>query len=301
MKVHFLGCGSALPTMQHNNAAQVVETEGHLFLIDCGEGTQIWLRRSKIAFSRLQAVFISHLHGDHLFGLIGLISSFCLLDRKTPLHIYAPSELEDFLYMQIKMFCRNMSYEVVFHAIDTTQQAVIFDSDAVSVSSLPLNHKVPCSGFIFTEKQRLPHINRVMADFYHVPHYKMNDIKHGEDFITSDGEAVPYTRLTTPAAPARSYAYCSDTKYMPELHRSLAGVNVLYHEATYAGDMADKAEKYFHSTAGEAAQVAKAAQVERLYLGHYSQRYTDKSVLLNEAKAIFPSTFLSEERMVITV
>lgn len=297
MNVTILGCGSALPTMHHNNAAQVVEVDGHLYLIDCGEGTQIWLRRSKIAFSRIDAIFISHIHGDHVFGLIGLISSFNLLDRKKPLHIYAAKELESLLFTQIKMFCRDMAYEIVFHAVDATRQSVIFEDEKVTVKTVILQHRMPTTGFIFSEKQKQPHIRREMIDFYKIPNWKINAIKNGEDFVTDDGEVIPYTRLTTPAEKPRSYAYCSDTKYIPSLHEQLQGVNVLYHEATYANDRADMAGKYFHSTAEEAAKVARECKVEKLYIGHYSQRYNDEKVLLNEAKQIFENTFLTKENM----
>ncbi|MCF0120878.1 MAG: MBL fold metallo-hydrolase, partial [Oscillospiraceae bacterium] len=212
MKITILGCGSALPTMHHNNAAQVVEVDGHLYLIDCGEGTQIWLRRSRLAFSRLSAVFISHIHGDHVLGLMGLISSFNLLGREKPLDVYGPKELERMLYAQIQMFCRNMGYEVRYHAVDTTRTFIIYRDEKVEVSTLPLSHRMPCSGFIFRENQRLPHIRREMIDFYNIPHWKINDIKNGGDFVTAEGETVPFTRLTLPAEPPRAYAYCSDTR-----------------------------------------------------------------------------------------
>lgn len=301
MKVTVIGCGSALPTLHHNNAAQVVEVDGHLYLIDCGEGTQVWLRRSKFAFSRISAIFITHIHGDHVFGLIGLISSFNLLDRDKPLHVFAPKELEEFLDLQIKMFCRDMGYEVIFHAVDTTKKQVIYEDEKVTVKSLPLNHRMPCSGFIFSEKQKLPHINREMVDFYKVPNYKLNDIKKGLDFVAEDGEIVPFTRLTTPAEKPKSYAYCSDTKYIPDLYKQLEEVDVLYHEATYANDRKEQAAKYYHSTAEEAAMVARDAKVSRLYIGHYSQRYNDEKLLLEEARKVFPETYLTNENMEISV
>lgn len=301
MKVTVIGCGSALPTLHHNNAAQVVEVDGHLYLIDCGEGTQVWLRRSKLAFSRISAIFITHIHGDHVFGLIGLISSFNLLDRDKPLHVFAPKELEEFLDLQIKMFCRDMGYEVIFHAVDTTKKQVIYEDEKVTVKSLPLNHRMPCSGFIFSEKQKLPHINREMVDFYKVPNYKLNDIKNGLDFVAEDGEIVPFTRLTTPAEKPKSYAYCSDTKYIPDLYKQLEEVDVLYHEATYANDRKEQAAKYYHSTAEEAAMVARDANVSRLYIGHYSQRYNDEKLLLEEARKVFPETYLTNENMEISV
>lgn len=301
MKITILGCGSAVPTMHHNNAAQVVDVDGHLYLIDCGEGTQVWLRRSKIAFSRISAVFITHLHGDHVLGLIGLLSTFNLLDRNKPLDVFAPQELEEMLAMQIKMFCRDICYEVIFHAVDTTRKTIIYNDEKVEVSSLPLSHRMPCSGFIFQEQPKLPHLRRDMIDFYKIPAWRLNSIKNGSDFVTEDGEIIPSTRLTTPAAKPRAYAYCSDTKYLPRLHEQLKGVNVLYHEATYAQDKAESAAKYFHSTAREAAMVARDAEVERLYIGHYSQRYNDEEILLKEAKEVFQNTYLTNEKMEIIV
>ena len=298
-KIHILGCGSATPTMRHLPSSQVVEIRGKLFMIDCAEGTQLQLRRTRIPFTKLQAVFISHIHGDHCLGLIGMISTFGLLGRTAPLHVYAPAELEAMLFSQIRLFCHDLGYDVIFHAVDTTVHATVFDDRSLSVETIPLKHRVPCSGYLFREKPSLPHIRRDMIDFYQIPLSQINNIKAGADWTTPDGTLIENSRLVTPAEPPRSYAYCSDTAYLPNLHEMLKGVTTLYHEATYAEDMIDNAVKYCHSTARQAAMVAKAAGVSRLLLGHYSSRYTNEEILLNEAREIFSNSFLTNELQVI--
>lgn len=300
-KIHILGCGSALPTLQHNASSQVVEIRGKMFMVDCAEGTQTQLRRSKINFQRLQAVFISHLHGDHCFGLIGMISTFGLMGRTTPLSIYGPKELGPVLDMLITTFCDRLSFEVVFHPVDTKTRNVVYEDRSLTVETIPLQHRVPCAGYLFREKPTLPHIRRDMIDFYGIPFSQINNIKAGADWVTEDGETIANARLVTPADKPRSYAYCSDTRYVPDLWKVVEGVDVLYHESTYASDYADRARMYFHSTAKEAAEVAKAAHVGKLLLGHYSARYNDESKILKEARAVFPNSFLTKEGMAVSV
>ena len=297
-KIHILGCGSALPTTRHYASSQVVELRGKQFLVDCGEGTQMQLRRSRIRFTKIGAVFISHLHGDHCFGLMGIISSFGLLGRTAPLHVYAPEELGPMLEAQLRLFCQHLDYEVTFHAVDTTCQQVIYEDRSLTVETVPLEHRMPCCGYLFREKQPLPHIRRDMIDFYQVPISPINNIKAGADWITPDGELVENSRLVTPADTPRSYAYCSDTRYIPTLHERLQGVNTLFHESTYGEDNLLRAEKYYHSTARQAALVARDAGVSKLLLGHYSSRYEDENVLLQEAREVFPNTFLTDEQLV---
>lgn len=298
-KIHILGCGSATPTLHHFPSSQIVEVRGKLFMIDCAEGTQLQLRKLRVPFTKIQAIFISHIHGDHCFGLIGMISTFGLLGRTAPLHVYAPKALEKMLEMQIQMFCNDLGYEVVFHAVDTKENKVIYDDRSLTVETVPLCHRVPCAGYIFREKPTLPHIRRDMIDFYQIPLSQINNIKAGADWTTPDGTLIENSRLVTPAEPPRSYAYCSDTAYLPNLHEMLKGVTTLYHESTYAEDMIDNAVKYCHSTARQAAMVAKAAGVSRLLLGHYSSRYTNEEILLNEAREIFSNSFLTNELQVI--
>ena len=218
-RVHILGCGSALPTLQHNASAQVVEIREKLFMIDCGEGTQVQLRRSRIRFTKISAVFISHLHGDHCLGLIGMISTFGMLGRTATLHIYAPAQLEDILHQQIALFCSGLEYKVEFHAVDTTKNQVIYEDRSLEVVSLPLKHRMPCCGFLFREKPTRPHIKRDMIDYYQIPVSQIDNIKAGADWVNADGEVISNSRLTTPADAPRSYAYCSDTRYIPSLHK----------------------------------------------------------------------------------
>lgn len=300
-KVHILGCGSALPTLQHYASSQIVEFRDKCFMIDCGEGTQMQVRHTHIHFSKIQAVFISHIHGDHCFGLIGMISTFGMLGRTVPLHIYAPAELESILNAQVELFCTGLEYNIVFHAVDTAERTVIYEDRSLIVETIPLEHRVPCCGFIFREKPALPHIRRDMIDFYNIPISQINNIKAGAGWTTPDGDFVPHERLTVPADAPLSYAYCSDTRYLPHLHELIRGVSTLYHESTYAEDNIEKARIYHHSTAAQAAMVARDANVGKLLLGHYSSRYRDESVLLDEAKAIFPNSYLTNEKLVFDV
>ena len=294
-KVHILGCGSALPTLQHNASSQIVELREKLFMIDCGEGTQIQLRRSRIHFSKIIAVFISHLHGDHCFGLPGMISTFGMTGRTAPLHIYAPAAFEPILDQTLSFFCQGLEFKVVFHAVDTTQNKVVYEDRSLTVETIPLQHRIDCCGFLFREKPILPHIRRDMIDFYKIPISQINNIKAGADWVTAEGEVIANSRLTTPAEPARSYAYCSDTRYIKTLHELVKGVSTLYHESTYSAEDAERARLYWHSTSQDAARVARDASVGKLLLGHFSARYNNESQLLEEAKEIFPNSYLTRE------
>lgn len=300
-RVHILGCGSALPTLHHNASAQVVEVRGKLFLIDCGEGTQVQLRRSRLRFTKISAVFITHLHGDHCFGLIGMLSTFGLLGRTARLAIYAPVALEAMLKQQMQLFCHDFDYEVDFHAVDTTQQQVVYEDRSLTVETIPLEHRMPCCGYLFREKHSLPHIRRDMIDFYQIPVSQINNIKAGADWTTPDGEVVKNERLVEPADPVRSYAYCSDTRYIPTLYERIKGVSTLYHESTYGEDNLLMAQKYYHSTARQAALVAREAGVGQLLLGHYSSRYEDEQLLLREAQKVFENTRLTDENAIFDV
>lgn len=296
-KIHILGCGSALPTLQHNASSQIVEIRGKMFMVDCAEGTQIQLRRSKINFQRIQAVFISHMHGDHCFGLIGMISTFGLMGRTAPLAVYGPKALGPVLDMLLKTFCNDYSFSVTFHPVETTENKVVYEDRSLTVETVPLQHRIPCCGYLFREKPTLPHIRRDMIDYYQIPYSQINNIKAGADWTTSEGDVIPNSRLVTPADEPRSYAYCSDTRYIPDLWKTVEGVSTLYHESTYASDYEDRAKMYFHSTSQQAAMVARDAHVGKLLLGHYSARYNDESKLLEEARAIFPNTYLTNEGM----
>ena len=294
-KVHILGCGSALPTLQHNASSQIVELREKLFMIDCGEGTQMQLRRLRIHFSKIIAVFISHLHGDHCFGLPGMISTFGMTGRTAPLHIYAPAAFEPILEQTLSFFCQGLEFKVVFHAVDTTQNKVVYEDRSLTVETIPLQHRIDCCGYLFREKPILPHIRRDMIDFYKIPISQINNIKAGADWVTPEGEVIANSRLTTPAEPARSYAYCSDTRYIKTLHELVKGVSTLYHESTYSAEDAERARLYWHSTSQDAAKVARDASVGKLLLGHFSARYNNESQLLEEAKEIFPNSYLTRE------
>lgn len=298
-EVHILGCGSALPTTRHFPTSQVVNIREKLFMIDCGEGAQMQLRRSRLKFSRLSHIFISHLHGDHCFGLIGLISTFALLGRTATLHIYAHPELERLMRPWLDFFCHGIDFDVEFHAIDTQKAEVIYEDRSVTVSTIPLKHRVPCCGFLFAEKRTPDHIIREMVDFYQVPVYELNRIKNGGDYITPEGELIPHNRLTTPSEPPCRYAYCSDTTYLPENIPLLQGVDLLFHEATFGNDNEARARETYHTTARQAATLARETQAKQLLIGHFSARYEDESILLKEAKEIFPHTLLAKENMCI--
>lgn len=300
-EVNILGCGSALPTTRHFASSQVVNIREKLFMIDCGEGAQLQLRRSKLKFSRLNHIFISHLHGDHCFGLMGLISTFGLLGRTATLHIYAHKELEKLLAPQLEFFCKGMSYSVEFHAIDPTKAAVIYDDRSVTISTIPLKHRIPTCGFLFQEKQTPNHIIRDIVDFYKIPVFELNRIKNGEDYVTPDGTVVPNHRLTTPSDPVRSYAYCSDTICLKSIIPLIKGVNLLFHEGTFAQADAARAKETFHTTAMQAAEIARDAEVKQLLIGHFSARYEDESILLKEAQSIYPNTLLAKENLNITI
>ena len=301
-RIHILGCGSALPTLRHLPSMQVVECRGKLFMVDCGEGAQLQLRRSGLSFERLGHIFISHIHGDHCFGLIGIISTFGLLGRTATLHIHAPKELGPMLQAQLDLFFNyDIGYQVEFHAVDTTKQQVIYEDRSLTIETIPLEHRMPCAGFLFREKPSLPHIRRDMIDMYGIPVSQINNIKAGQGYTLPDGTLIPHEKLVMPADKPRSYAYCSDTRYIPTLHQRIKGVNTLYHESTYAEDKEESAVKYCHSTAQQAAQVARDAKAGKLLLGHYSARYADESILQNEARAVFPDSFLTNEMQVIDV
>ena len=300
-EVNILGCGSALPTTRHFSSSQVVNIREKLFMVDCGEGAQLQLRRSKLKFTRLNHIFISHLHGDHCFGLLGLISTFGLLGRTATLHIYAHPELERLLTPHLEFFCKGMTYDVAFHSIDPSKAEVIYEDRSVTISTIPLKHRIPSCGFLFQEKKTPNHIIREMVDFYKVPVFELNRIKNGEDYVTPDGTVVPNHRLTTPSDEPRSYAYCSDTICLPNIVEQIKGVDLLFHEATFLQADAARAKETFHTTAQQAAEIANNAMAKQLAIGHFSARYEDESLLLEEAQQIFPNTVLAKENLKITL
>ena len=300
-RVHILGCASAMPTLRHNPSSQVVEFRDKLYMVDCAEGTQLQMRRYGLSFSRVAAIFISHLHGDHCLGLVGMLSTFGMLGRKMPIQIYADAALRPVLDAQVKAFCHGLGYPVEFHPVDCGTQQPIYEDGGVVVESIPLEHRVPCCGFLFREKRGLPHIRRDMLDYHGISVSQINNIKRGADGIRPDGTAVPHCLLTTPPAEPRTYAYCSDTRYIPTLHKRIPGVGLLYHESTYADDKQASAAEYYHSTARQAATVARDAGAARLLLGHFSARYDDCGVFKEQAAEVFPDVELADEGLVFDI
>ena len=300
-ELHILGSGSALPTTRHFPTSQVVNLRDKLFMIDCGEGAQLQFRKSRLKFSRLNRIFISHLHGDHCFGLPGLISTLNLLGRTADLHIHSPKGLEELLTPMLAFFNHQMTYKIFFHAFETKEAALIYEDRSLTVTTIPLRHRMPCCGFLFAEKRRPNHIIREMVDFYQVPVYELNRIKNGADYVTPEGKTVSNNLLTRPSAPSRSYAYCSDTIYLPSIVEQIKGVDLLFHEATFANEDAPRAKETFHTTAAQAAEIARKAEVKKLLIGHFSARYEDENILLQEASAIFPDTQLAKETLCVSV
>ena len=285
-------------TPRHQPSCQVLNVRDNLMMIDCGEGSQLAVRRMKLKLMRLNHIFISHLHGDHCFGLPGLVSTMALLNRTNSLTIHTFKDGAELFGQMLDYFCRERPIEVRFNIIDTHKR-VIWEDDAMTVTSFPLVHRVPAVGFLFSEKPKLRHIIGEEVKRLGIPHYAMNSLRQGHDWLTSDGVIIPNELLTTPADHAISYAYCSDTKFSKRVIKYVEGVDWLYHEATYDESLRIKAHKRYHSTALEAATVAHEAGVKRLILGHFSKRYLDETPLLNEACTIFPNTILANEGLTI--
>ena len=299
--INILGCGSALPTTRHLATSQIVDLRDKLYMIDCGEGTQVQMRRMRVRFGRLAHIFISHLHGDHCFGLPGLISTLGMLGRTGELVVHGPKEVETYLRPVMDLFCRGMEFEVRFNPVDTRSHSLVMEDRSLSVYSIPLKHRIPTCGYLFAEKPKEAHIIREMTDFYQVPVRCMKDIKQGQDYVAPEGEVVPNSRLTRPAAPPKRYAFCSDTAYNRSIIPIIEGADLLYHEETFAECDLARAKETFHSTARQAAEIARDAHVKRLVIGHYSARYEDLSELHREAEAVFPGTILGNEGTVIPV
>ncbi|WP_372640711.1 ribonuclease Z [Ancylomarina sp.] len=297
-----LGSNSALPTSKRFPTAQVLNVLERFFLIDCGEGTQIQLKKFRVPMSRINHIFISHLHGDHFFGLIGLISTFSLQGRMSDLHIYAHSKLEKIIRFQLEILESRLSYELVFHNIFGKEVQNLFDDETLTVQSFPLKHGVmPCAGFLFKEKERPRHLKKDMLDFYRIPIRARHGIKLGDDYLTEEGELIPNAKLTLAASPPRSYAFCTDTAYFPRIVPLIEKVDLLYHEATFLKDDEKRAKSTYHSTAEQAANIAQEAGVGKLIIGHFSARFHDLSAHLYEAEQVFSNTALAEDGCVFEI
>ncbi|MCX8531351.1 ribonuclease Z [Chryseobacterium luquanense] len=288
-----LGFNSAIPTINTSPTAQLLEMEERCFLIDCGEGTQVQLRKAKARFSKINHIFISHLHGDHCFGLPGLIASFRLLGREVPLHVYGPKGIKKMLETIFTMTETHRGFEVVYHELDKDYSEKIYEDNRVEVFTIPLDHRIYCNGYLFKEKPKERHINMEEVSKYdEIETCDYHNLKAGKDFVLSDGYVLNNEILTTTPAPSVSYAFCSDTRYLESVIPIIKNVTVLYHESTFLHDLKEMADYTGHTTALEAATIAKKAEVEKLILGHFSNRYGDLTVFTDEARQIFPNTFL---------
>jgi len=301
MKLTILGCHSATPRWDANPTAQVLEVKGHVFLIDCAEGTQVQLRRFKIKFARIKHIFISHLHGDHFFGLVGLISTFRLLGRDADLHIYGPKGIKEAMLLQLKLGKSYTNYKLFFHELESTEPELVFEDDKLTITTIPLDHRVYTNGFLFQEKlgERKLDINAARSKGVDMSYY--SKIKQGFDAPDKNGTIVANKSITTDPDPAKSYAYCSDTAYYPAIVPQITNATALYHESTFLDTHHELAEKTKHSTAKEAAVIAKKANVGKLILGHYSGRYRTQEGFKNEAQEIFEATELAQDGKVFDI
>src|ERR1035437_6957213 len=286
MKLTVLGSSSALPTSGRFPSAHVLNAHERLFLIDCGEGTQMQLRKGRIRFAKINHIFISHLHGDHVFGLYGLLSTFSLMGRENPIHLYAPADYDRILRSHLADFDINLSFEIDFVPLSGNDQIKVLDDKYITVTSFPLKHRVPAFGFLFREKISDRKIIKDCIDKYQIPLVRIAAIKKGEDFITQDGTVIKNEQLTLPPSEPLSYAYCSDTKYFKRLAHFVKDVNVLYHEATFDMTKDDLAKMTGHSTTADAAKSALDANARTLIIGHFSSRYKDINPLVEEARTI---------------
>tara|TARA_B100002003_G_C14104315_1_gene531154 strand:- start:357 stop:1280 length:924 start_codon:yes stop_codon:yes gene_type:complete len=294
-KLTILGCHSAIPTIEKNPTAQLLNADERFFLIDCGEGTQIQLLRNKIKFMRINYIFISHLHGDHYFGLIGLINTMHLLGRKKELNLYAHKKLKQIIDLQFKSSNTILNFPLFFYPISTKEDEVLYEDDRIIISSFLLKHSIPTSGFLFKEKNVLRNILEDKIKEYKIPISEILKLKQGDNFITSDGREISNEEITTNNKKVHSYAFCSDTEFVEENIAKLKGISVLYHEATFMKDMKKKAKSTGHSTTIDAATLAKRTKVKKLIIGHFSKRYTNINEILKETRSIFPNTELAKD------
>lgn len=295
MKLNILGCYAATPRSFTNPTSQVLEMKNQLFLIDCGEGTQVQLRRNKIKFSKIKHIFISHLHGDHSYGLVGLISTFRLLNRESELHVYGPKGIKEIITLQLKLSNSWTNYPLYFHELTSKEPELIYEDEKLSVETIPLIHRIYTNGFLFKEKpgDRKLLINKAVEYNIDVSLYK--SLKKGKDVVSESGELIPNHLVTADPATPKTYAYCSDTAFNQKMIPQISGATVLYHESTFLEDKADLAFPTKHCTAKEAAQIAREAGVQKLILGHYSTRYSNINLFREEAATIFPEVDLADD------
>lgn len=294
-EVTILGSSSASPTYQRHPSAQIVNISERFFLIDCGEGTQIQMERYKIKYHRINRIFISHLHGDHFFGLMGLLSTMHLQGRTKELHLYAPKELKEIIDIQLLYSQTRLRYEIIYHDLNAEKSEIIYEDEHLIIETIILNHRIPCTGFLFREKRKPRKLIRDLITKYEIPVSAFTSLKMGNDYTDESGKVYKNESLTEPSKSARSYAYCSDTAYNEAILDQLKDVDLLYHEATFLDEMIDRANETFHTTAKQAGIIAKKGNVKRLLIGHFSARYKELDSLLAEARTEFPDTELALE------
>jgi len=302
LSLTILGCHSATPRINAHPTAQYLEINSRYFLIDCGEGTQRQMRKYKVGFSKINHIFISHLHGDHFFGLIGLISTFGILNREKKLCIYGPKGIKEIINLQLKYSKSRIKYELIFHELNSNKSELIYQDKKVEVYTIPLHHRIYTNGFLFKEKEKPRKLNMSMINqFEEIQICDYNNLKAGKDFLLSSGEVLKNSTLTFHPQKSLSYAYCSDTSYNEDIIEIIKGSDILYHESTFLSDKEDLASKTRHSTAKQAGEIAHKAKVKKLILGHFSSRYDDISLFKEEGKEIFPNTDIAQTGKVFSI
>lgn len=296
IEITILGCSAATPRENHAPTSQVININGNLFLIDCGEGTQTQLIKYKINFCKINYIFISHLHGDHFFGLIGLISSFHLLGRKNPVTVFSPKGLKEIIQLQLKISQTNLSYDLIFKESENTiTSEKIFETNKIEVFTIPLKHRIPTVGYLFKETTKSMSIKKELIEKYELSIDEIKSIKNGDDFISKNNVSIPNKEMTIPPEGPYSYAFCSDTVFTEDYLEIIKDTDMLYHESTFLENEIERAKKTFHCTAKQAATIAKKSNIRKLILGHFSQRYKNVDLFLQEAKEIFENTELAKD------
>jgi ribonuclease Z len=290
-----LGCGSAIPTSKRNPSAHLLNVNERFFLLDCGEGTQMQLRRNKLKMQRIESIFISHLHGDHFFGLIGLLTTMNLLGRTKELLIYTPAGLKEIIDIQLKLTGTVINYKLQYCFLQNNSPEEIVNDEKLIVTAIPLKHRIPCYGFFFSEKEKQQNIKKEYVEKYKIPYEEILKIKLGQDYATPDGKIISSSQMLLPVTHAKSFAYITDTLPLPEITEIISNTDLLYHEATFSENLKERAIKTFHSTAIQAAEIAKAANVKKLIIGHFSARYKLLDEILIEAKSVFENTVVAAE------
>ena len=301
MELTILGCYAATPRTFTNPTSQVLEIKNRLFLIDCAEGTQVQLRKNKIKFSKINHIFISHLHGDHVYGLIGLVSSFMLLNRTSDLHIYGPKGIKEMITLQLRLSNSWTTYGLYFHELESTESEIVFEDEKVIVKTIPLQHRIYTNGYLFQEKMGEKKLNAEAMKHYQIETCYFQNIKNGKDITLDDGTFIENHKLTFEPVPPKSYAFCSDTIYNESLTEMIQNVDALYHESTFLESESALATRTMHSTAKQAAAIALKANVKQLILGHYSTRYENIEFFKEEAETIFPNVLLADDGKIFEI